>query len=101
VEQVQLSEADAPEFLLALEEMYLPLTRGLGMELVARWQSPQGVGEHVTVMTTFRIGNWGRWNDLRARLVVDPAMPRWIARKRELMLRGRRSFYQEPEVHGE
>jgi hypothetical protein len=100
VEQVELRAAEAPEFLLALEEMYLPMTRELGMELMARWQSPPGVGEHVTVMTTFRIGDWGRWNDLRAQLVVDPAMPGWIARKRELILGGRRTFYQEPDLYG-
>jgi hypothetical protein len=81
----------------ALEALYLPITRSLGMDLVSVWHTPVAIGEDVTVMTTFRIPDWKRWDELRGRLVASPSMPKWLGRKRELVLGGRRQFYQGTE----
>jgi hypothetical protein len=97
VEEVQVRPEAAPDYMEGLEALYLPITRSLGMDLVSVWHTPVGIGEDVTVMTTFRIPDWQRWDELRGRLVASPAMPGWLKRKRELVVGGRRRFYQQPE----
>jgi hypothetical protein len=97
VEQVELRPGDAAAYMEALEELYLPIIRSLGMDLTNCWHSPLAIGEDVSVMTTVRIEDWGQWDELRGRLVMSPGMAGWITRKRGLVRRGRRTFYQAKE----
>ena len=94
VEQVEVRTGDADAYLTALEELYLPLVRSLGIELVSTWREPHAVGDHVMVMTTLRLTDWAHWDEARGRLVMDPSLPAWLARKRKLVVRGRRTFYE-------
>jgi hypothetical protein len=92
VDAVTVADADAERYLAAFERLYLPGARRRGMELVACWQTPAGLGEDVTVTTVCSVGRWADWERMRNAAVGDPAMGEWIAARRAVMRAGRRSF---------
>lgn len=92
VDVVDVAEADAARYLDAFERLYLPGARRRGAELVARWQTPAGLGEGITVTTVCSVGTWTDWERMRNAAVGDPAVDEWIAARRAVMRAGRRSF---------
>ena len=94
LESVDVRPDDTERYLAAFEETYLPGARARGMDLVACWHTPVGIGEDVTVTTIFRMRDWGHWNELRGAAVMDPAMPAWLEIRRELVRGGTRRFYE-------
>jgi hypothetical protein len=94
IDSVELDEGDVGRYLDAFEHQYLPPARGWGMDLVACWHTPLGIGDDVTVTTIFRMRDWGHWEELRTKSVLDPATGPWVALRRELVRRGTRRFYE-------
>jgi hypothetical protein len=94
VDTVEVNEIDLDEYLAAFAENYLPGALERGMELVGCWHTPRQIGEIVTVTVVFRMDSWAEWERIRNAGVGDPQMPAWIDRRRELMLRGSRRFYE-------
>jgi hypothetical protein len=94
VESIDVAEPDADAYLAALEQEYLPLARGWGLELVSCWRTPGGLGEDVTVTTTFRVRDWAEWEEIRGRSVLDPANAAWVVRRNAFMRRGTRRFHE-------
>ncbi|MFA5884394.1 MAG: NIPSNAP family protein [Acidimicrobiia bacterium] len=92
VDAVDVAPSDADRYVDAFERLYLPGARQRGMSLAACWHSPRTIGEDVTVFVVFDVGTWAEWEQARNAAVVDPAMPEWLAARREMMRRGTRRF---------
>ena len=62
---------------------------------MACWQTPDDIGEDVTVTTVLAVGSWADWERARNAAVADPAVAEWIAFRRKVMRHGRRHFVTE------
>jgi hypothetical protein len=95
VDSVDVRPEHLETYLTAFADYYLPGATERGMELVACWHTPTEIGEHVTVTTVFRMDSWQEWERIRNAGVRDPMMATWVDRRREVMLRGSRRFYED------
>jgi hypothetical protein len=93
VESVEVDPGDLSRYLDAFEHEFLPPAVERGMDLVACWHTPADLGEDVTVTTIFRLRDWGHWEELRTKAVLDPSTGPWVALRRELVRRGTRRFH--------
>lgn len=91
-EMIDVAPDDLDTLLAGFEEHYLPGARDRGMEFVACWHTPIGIGEDVTVTIIFGLPGWREWELIRNAAVGDPNLPAWIAVRRSVMIRGRRIF---------
>ena len=84
--------AFADAYLDGFHRWYLPGARRRGLTLAACWRTPAGVGEGVTVTTALEVASWAAWEQARNAAVGDSDVHTWVARRRTLMRRGRRTF---------
>jgi hypothetical protein len=94
VDAVEVKPDDLEPYLAAFEEYYLPGALDRGMELVGCWHTPAEIGEMVTVTVVFSVGSWANWEQIRNAGVRDPLMSTWVAKRRALMTKGTRRFYE-------
>ena len=92
VDTVVVADADADAYLDGFHRWYLPGARRRGLTLAACWRTPAGVGEGVTVTTALEVASWAAWGQARNAAVGDSDVHTWVARRRTLMRRGRRTF---------
>ena len=92
VDTVTVAPDDAPGYVDGFERLYLRGARRRGLELVACWQTPAGIGEDVTVTTVLDVGTWAEWERARNAAVADADVGEWIALRRTMMRSGRRRF---------
>jgi hypothetical protein len=94
VDTVEVRAADVDAYLDAFREHYLPGATDRGMELVACWHTPAGIGDVASVMVVFALASWEEWERIRNEGVRDRRMTTWVERRRALVLRGTRRFYE-------
>lgn len=94
VDTVEVRANDLDAYLDAFRENYLPGATERGMELVACWHTPRGIGETVDVMVVFALESWEEWERIRNVGVRDRRMAAWVERRRALVLHGTRGFYE-------
>jgi hypothetical protein len=92
VDTVVVADADADAYLDGFHRWYLPGAQRRGLELVAAWRTPSGIGEGVTVTTALAVDSWAAWEQARNAAVTDPDVHTWIAHRRGLLRGGRRTF---------
>ena len=94
VDAVDVQPDDLDAYLAAFAEYYLPGAVDRGMELVGCWHTPTDIGEMVTVTVVFRVESWANWELIRNAGVRDPLMSTWVDKRRALMTKGTRRFYE-------
>jgi hypothetical protein len=94
VDTVAVRADDLDAYLDAFREYYLPGATERGMELVACWYTPRGIGDAVDVMVVFALAGWEEWERMRNEGVRDRRMAMWVERRRALVLSGTRRFYE-------
>ena len=94
VDTVDVQPDDLEAYRAAFAECYLPGAVDRGMELVGCWHTPTQIGETVTVTVVFRVGSWANWELIRNAGVRDPLMSTWVDKRRALMTKGTRRFYE-------
>lgn len=92
VDVVTVPEARVDAYLDGFARLYLTGARRRGLELVACWRTPSGLGEDVTVTTALDVGTWAAWERARNAAVADPDVAEWIRVRRSLVTGGRRTF---------
>jgi hypothetical protein len=98
VDTVELRADDLDAYVGAFREYYLPGATERGMELIACWHTPRGIGDVVDVMVVFALEGWEQWERIRGEGVRDRHMATWVERRRALMLSGTRRFYEPVAV---
>jgi len=94
VDTVEVRADDVEAYLEAFRDHYLPGATERGMELVACWHTPRGIGDVVDVMVVFALPGWEEWEQIRNDGVRDRRVSTWVERRRALVLRGTRRFYE-------
>jgi hypothetical protein len=94
VDVVEVRPDDVEPYLAAFEEYYLPGALDRGMDLVGCWHTPTEIGEMVTVTVVFGVGSWANWEQIRNAAGRDPLMSTWVDKRRALMTKGTRRFYE-------
>jgi len=94
VETVEVRADDLDAYLAAFREHYLPGATEGGMELVACWHTPRGIGDMVSVMVVFALESWEQWERIRNANVRDRRVSTWVERRRALARSGTRRFYE-------
>ena len=98
VDTVEVRADDLDAYLDAFREYYLPGATERGMELVACWHTPRGIGDTVDAMVVFALESWEEWERIRNVGVRDRRMATWVERRRALVLSGTRRFYEPSAV---
>jgi hypothetical protein len=98
VDTVEVQPHDLEAYLAAFAEYYLPGALDRGVTFVGCWHTPTEIGENISVVVVFELESWEHWERVRNAGVRDPLMPTWIERRRELMLRGTRRFYEDAHL---
>ena len=93
IDETQVEAEDTQRFLEAFETVFLPPASKRGLELVACWHTPPDIGEDVTVTTIFQMRAWAHWDELRARMFLEPSLPEWLELLESLRKSGTRNFY--------
>ena len=94
VDTVEVRADDLDALLDAFRRYYLAGATERGMELVACWHTPRGIGDVVDVIVVFALEGWEAWERIRNEGVRDRRMATWVERRRALVLRGTRRFYE-------
>jgi hypothetical protein len=92
LERASVADQDAPAYLEAIDKLFRPRAEAAGLELVACWHTPAGIGEDVEVTAILRFADWGTWDEIRRRMVLDPALGEWHAARRRLARSAERRF---------
>jgi hypothetical protein len=92
MEQASVTPEDAPAYLEAVEKQFLPRAKAAGLDLVACWQTRADIGRDVEIVWVMRFADWGTWDQIRQRMVLDPALVPWQAARRRLAKRAERRF---------
>jgi hypothetical protein len=92
VETACVAPENGPAYIEALEKLFRPRAEAAGLELVACWHTPAEIGQDVDVVCILRFADWGTWDEIRRRMVLDPALSEWHAARRRLALRAERRF---------
>jgi len=92
VDTVVVADADADAYLDGFHRWYLSGARRRGLEPVAVWRTPSGIGEGITVTTALAVESWAAWEQARNAAVADPDVHAWIAHRRAMLRSGRRTF---------
>jgi NIPSNAP len=94
VDTVDVRPDDLEAYLAAFAQYYLAGATDRGMELLGCWHTPTQIGEIVTVTVVFGLDSWAQWEGIRNAGVRDPLMSTWVDRRRALMVKGSRRFYE-------
>jgi hypothetical protein len=98
VDTVEVRADDLDAYLDAFREYYLTGATERGMDLVACWHTPVGIGDVVSIMVVFALPSWEEWERIRNAGVRDRRTATWVERRRPLVLRGTRRFYEPSAV---
>jgi hypothetical protein len=94
LERAAVAEENASAYVDAVGKLFRPRAEAAGLELVACWHTPIGIGEDVEVTCILRFADWGCWDEIRRRMVLDPARGEWQAARRRLSRSAERRFLQ-------
>lgn len=94
IERAEVAPEDAGAYLTAIEELFRPRAAAAGLELVACWHTPDSIGRDVEITQVLRFPDWGTWDQIRRRIVLDPELGAWHAERRRLARRAERRFCQ-------
>jgi len=94
IERAEVAAEDAAAYLEAIDKLFRPRAQAAGLELVACWHTPDSIGRDVEITQVLRFPDWGTWDEIRRRMVLDPELLPWQAARRRLARRAQRSFCQ-------
>ena len=94
IERAQVAAEDAPAYLDAVDKLFRPRAEAAGLELVACWHTPDSIGRDVEITQVLRFADWGTWDEIRRRMVLDPEIGAWQSARRRLARHAERSFCQ-------
>jgi len=94
VERADLDDESTAPYLAAVEKLFRPRAEAAGLELVACWHTPLGIGQGVEVTVISRFADWSAWNDIRRRMVLDRELVAWQDERRRLARGARRRFFE-------
>ena len=98
MDAVAVQPDDLEAYLAAFAQYYLPGAVDRGMELAGCWHTPAEIGEAVTVTVVFSVESWAHWEQVRNAGVRDPLMSTWVEKRRALMTKGTRRFYEAASI---
>jgi hypothetical protein len=91
VEQISVLPGRIDDYLAALDEDYLPMTRDRGLRQLLCLRSPAGTGED-ELLIIWQLADWNAFVEFRAffQFENEPASGEWVARSSALRTGGRR-----------
>jgi hypothetical protein len=94
LERAQLDDENVAAYLDAVEKLFRPRAEAAGLELVACWHTPLGIGQGVEVSVITRFADWGRWDEIRKCMVLDRELVAWQEERRRLARGAQRRFLE-------
>jgi hypothetical protein len=95
IDTIDVEPSGADAYISLVETELRPIMEEAGAVLEYCRRSDDGIGEPVSVQTSWLLSDLSNWNVVRKNLVLDP---RWYAcaeRLRTIRMAGTRRFYQD------
>ena len=94
IERAEVAVENLDAYLEAIEKLFRPRAEAAGLAFVACLHTPDSIGQDVEVTQMLSFADWGTWDGIRQRMVLDPALLEWQAARRRLARRAERRFCQ-------
>jgi hypothetical protein len=94
LERAAVAEENASAYVDAVDRLFRPRAEAAGLELVACWHTPVGIGQDVEVSWVVRFADWASWDEIRRCMVLDPALVEWQDARRRLARSAERRFLE-------
>jgi hypothetical protein len=93
VDTVQLSPANAAEYLRIVETEGVPVMTDAGAGFVSCWATSGELGEEVSIKTIWSFTDHVEWNLIRRNMVLDPRWYEFSVKIARLRTGGTRRFF--------
>lgn len=94
LERAEVDAENAGVYLDAAERLLRPRAQAAGLEWLACWHTPLGIGSAVEVIWIARFADWGTWDEIRQRMVLDRELVAWQDERRRLARAAQRRFFE-------